>query len=87
MEVIIKVKNISRVFNHKQGDVIVCDGKDWYITTKEDILKDAYNLIEECKAELDKTKAENAEFKKTCAKQIKDLSDAIQILLKDREEN
>ena len=78
-----EIKNGSKAFKPKKGDVIIFDGKSWYITTKEDLLEDSYRLIEECKAELENMK----EFKKEVASEIKTLSDLIQVLYKNSEEN
>ena len=36
----LKIKNVSRAFKPEAGDVIIFDGKDWYITTKADLFKE-----------------------------------------------
>ena len=86
MEVILNIKNVSKVFDPKEGDVIISNGKDWYVTTKEDLLKDAYKILKNCKDELSGLKAENENFKKDVAVQIKAMSDLIQQLYKNQEE-
>ena len=87
MQVILDIKNVTKTFDPKEGYVIVSDGKQWYVTTKEVLLKDAYKLINECKEELLNLKKENADFKLETAKQIKAMSDLIQALYKNSEEN
>lgn len=86
MEVILNIKNVSKIFDPKEGDVIISNGKDWYVTTKEDLLKDAYKILKNCKDELSNLKAENEYFKKDVAVQIKTMSDLIQQLYKNQEE-
>lgn len=78
----IKVKNASKAIKPSKGDVIIYDGKDWYVTTKEDLLKDAYKLIEDCKIELEEAK----DFRKEVAAQMKTMSDIIQVLYKHSED-
>ena len=80
MDVMLDIKNVPKVMKPTQNDVIVFNGKEWYITTKESLLVDAYKLIDECKAELEKLKKENKEFKTTVNNQLKIMSDAIKKL-------
>ena len=79
-DVLLDIKNVPKVMKPTENDVIVFDGKRWYVTTKESLLADAYKLIEECKAELVRLKAENKEFKSTVNNQLKIMSDAIKKL-------
>ena len=80
MEVMLDIKNVPKVMKPTENDVIVFNGKQWYITTKESLLKDAYKLIEEAKQELEKLKKENKEFKSSVSSQLVIMSDAIKKL-------
>lgn len=85
MEVILDIKNVPKAMNPTENDVIIFQGKTWYLTTKESLLADAYKVLEECKAELEKIKAENAEHKRTVAKQLYDMSELIKKLYEVKE--
>ena len=77
MEVILDIKNIPKVMNPTQNDIIVFDGKTWYLTTKQDLLEDAYKLIAKAKEELENLKDENESFKDQVNEQLSFMSDAI----------
>lgn len=64
MRIALTVKNSSRVAKPIENDVIIYDGNIWYVTTKENLLKEANELLDQCKKEIEKLKAENAEFKR-----------------------
>lgn len=81
-EVLLNIKNVPKVMKPTQDDVIVYNGKEWYITTKESLLADAYKLLSECKVELEKVKKENSDFKKSVAKQMVELSELVEKLYK-----
>ena len=53
MEVVLDIKNVPKVMNPTVDSVIVFNGKNWYLTAKENLLKDAYELIKEAKEVLD----------------------------------
>lgn len=81
-QVLLDIKNVPKVMKPTQNDVVVFNGKEWYITTKESLFAEAYDLIGQCKQELEKLKKENSEFKKSVAKQIVDLSGLVEKLYK-----
>lgn len=81
-EVLLNIKNVPKVMKPTQNDVVVFNGKDWYITSKESLFAEAYKLIGECKAELEKVKKENSDFKKSVAKQLVELSELVEKLYK-----
>ena len=54
MEVILDIKNIPKAMNPTHNDVVVFNGKTWYLTTKQDLLEDAYKLLAEATEELEK---------------------------------
>ena len=81
-EVLLNIKNVPKVMKPTQDDVVVFNGKDWYITSKESLFAEAYKLIGECNAELEKVKKENSDFKKSVAKQLVELSELVEKLYK-----
>lgn len=85
MEVILDIKNIPKAMNPTENDVIVFNGKTWYLTTKKSLLQDAYNLVDKAKAELEKIKAENQEFKQKVAVQLYEMSELIKQLYEVKE--
>ncbi len=80
MEVMLDIKNVPKVMKPTQNDVIVFNGKQWYITSKESLLQDAYKILEKCKLELEKLKKENKDFKNEVNEQLGFMSDAIKAL-------
>lgn len=81
MKVALEIRNLSKLKNPIKNDVIIFDGKEWYITTKEEILKEANDLLLECKRELAGVKRENKEFKQQTSKDILELTDTVRSLL------
>ena len=81
MKVALEIRNLSKLKNPIKNDVIIFDGKEWYITTKEEILKEANDLLLECKQELASVKRENKEFKQQTSKDILELTDTVRTLL------
>ena len=81
MKVALEIRNLSKLKNPIKNDVIIFDGKEWYITTKEEILKEANDLLLECKRELASVKRENKEFKQQTSKDILELTDTVRALL------
>ena len=77
MEVVIDVKSIPKVMKPTVDDVIVYDGKKWYLTTKDSLLKEANDLVKKANSELARIKEENANFKKEVANQLSTMSKAI----------
>ena len=80
MEVLLNVKNVPKLTNPTVDSVIVFDGKQWYLTTKESLLADSYKMLDKCKEELENTKRENDEFKKSVAKQLYEMTQLIEKL-------
>lgn len=81
MKVALDIKNMSRLIKPTENDVIIYDGKQWYVTTKGDLLKEAHDMVEECRRTLNEIKAENQEFKRQTSKDINDLVDTTRKLL------
>lgn len=62
MKIGLEVKNSSKIFKPSKGDVIVFDGQSWYVTTKEDILKEANKTLELANRKLEEIDAYRAEI-------------------------
>ena len=84
MEVILDIKNVPKAIHPTVDSIIVFNGKDWYITSKESLLKEAYELVDNARLELENLKKENKEFKSTVAKQLYDMSELIKKLYGDK---
>ena len=48
------VRNVKKIIRPTRNDVILYDGKEWYVTTKEDLFKDFNDRIEEREEEFEK---------------------------------
>lgn len=81
MKVALDIKNMSKLKKPTANDVIIFDGNEWYITTKEDVLSDAISLLEECKKTLVSLKEDNESFKKQTSRDIHELSETVKQLL------
>lgn len=81
MRVALEIRNLSKLKKPTENDVIIFDGKEWYITTKEEILKEANDLLLACKQELANMKKENKEFKQQTSKDILELTNTVRSLL------
>lgn len=85
MKIALEVKNTSRAIKPMTNDVIIFDGKIWYITSKDEILKEANKTLEECKEQLENSKKEYALFKKEVATQLLEMSELIKSLYSNKE--
>lgn len=80
MKIALTVKNSSKVLKPTENDVIIYDGEDWYVTTKDKLLEESNHLLQNCKNELEKLKKENADFKREVASQLLQMSKLIEKL-------
>lgn len=87
MNVVLNIKNTSKIIKPTKNSVILYDGKDWYVTTKEELLKECSELLKKCNSTLEEYKQENTEFKKDVGKQLKQMTDLIQKLFETKGEN
>lgn len=86
MKIAIDLKNTSRGLKPKNDDVIIFDSKEnqWYITTKEELLKEDKKLLDECKKQLKvneeevkKMRKEYSDFKVKVAEQLLNMSETM----------
>lgn len=80
MKVALEIKNTGKALKPTKNNVILYDGNIWYITTKEDILKEDKELFDQCKNELENLKKENSDFKTSVATQLLEMSELIKKL-------
>jgi len=73
----LNIKNGSKVFKPKPGDVIIFDGKDWYITTKDDIFKEYQDKVNAKLREVDIKLQETENFKTEISEQMVELGETI----------
>jgi hypothetical protein len=72
---------MSKLVKPSSNDVIVYDGKEWYVTTKEDILKEANDLLSECRTELANEKEANRRFREQVSQDMSELTGMVRSLL------
>ena len=75
MKAVFEVKSVNRLNHLNPNDILIYDGKTWYVTTKEDLFKKEVAYLEECKKSLNEVKQEVIDFKKDVAGQIKEISE------------
>lgn len=85
MKLILDVKNVGKVIKPSKDNLIMYDGKEWYVTTKQDLLKE-YNehfdkKIKECDNKIDEMNT----LKLDIAKQILDFNDVIKTTILGKE--
>ena len=92
VKVALNVKNGSKVFKPSAGDVIIFDGKDWYVTTKHDIFREYEEKVDAKLKEITEQMKRNDEdivnFKKDISEQMISMSETIKefVLLQQRNE-
>ena len=74
----LNIKNSSKAIKPTKGDIVIFDGKDWYVTTKEDILKEYREKL----AEINQKLQEMEQFKREISAQIKEMSEIIKKFVK-----
>lgn len=77
MKFAVDVKNMKKAISPSKGDVIMYDGKNWYITTKEDLFKEYQDKIDARIAEADRKLAEVDTFKAQISSQLIEMSEII----------
>lgn len=80
MKLALDIKNTSRAVKPIKDDVIIYDGNSWYITTKENILKEDREMLENFKKENEKKNEEMKKLKKDVANQLYKMSELIKKL-------
>lgn len=77
MKIVVDVKNVSKMVKPSANNVILYDGKEWYVTTKDELFKEVNATLEEIKSENLKLKSDNAAFKKEISEQMVKVADLV----------
>lgn len=86
MNVVLNIKNTSKVIKPTKNSVILYDGKDWYVTTKEQLFEEWTDLLNKCNKEFADIRSDNTKFKSEVGKQLKQMTDLIQQLFETKGE-
>lgn len=73
----LNIKNGSKVMKSKEGDVIIFDGKDWYVTTKDAIFKEYQEKVDAKLEQVQEKLVDMENYKKDISQQMKTMSEAI----------
>lgn len=80
MKIAFDVKNPEKLLKPNLNDVMLFDGKEWYVTTKEELLKECSELLNNCQITLERLSSDNELFKKKVASQLVDMSEIIKTI-------
>lgn len=86
MKVVLEVKNTSKLIKPTENDVILYDGSQWFITTKQDLFREFTTIVDNCKAKLEELEQQNAEFKREVGAQLLEMTGLIQQLFEAKGE-
>ena len=81
MRIGLDVRNVKRAIKPSKNDVILFDGKEWYVTTKEDLFKEFEERLSKKEKTLDNKIAEVDALKISVAKQLLNFSEIIEGLI------
>ena len=77
LKVGLEIKNGSKIFKPKKGDVVIFDGKEWYVTTKDDIFKEYQDKVDAKLVLVEEKVAEMERYKRETAAQIAEMAAVI----------
>ena len=84
MKLILDIKNGKKAIKPTKDDIILYNGKEWYIVTKQELFKEYNERFEEAIAECEAKEQEMDAFKVEIAQQILDLQEIVKaIVLKE----
>lgn len=83
MKLGLDIKNPRKAIRPSKDDIIIYDGKQWYVTTKEDLFKEFEERISTKEKELDDKIEEMNEFKVKSAKQIATIAQIVEDFIKE----
>ena len=86
MKIGLEIKNGSKVFKPKKDDVIIFDGKDWYVTTKNDIFEEYQNKVDAKLQAVQEALESIAEYKAQVSAQMVELSTIIRNFIRTQGE-
>lgn len=82
MKIAIDVKNMKKAIRPSSGDVIMFNGNDWYITTKEDLFKEYQEKVDAKLSEVENELLELRRFKTEVSSQLIEMSEVIKSFVK-----
>ena len=87
MKVVLSVKNTSKIIKPTENDVILYDGEQWYVTTKQKLFKEWTDLLAQTKAKLAELEQQNSDFKREVGIQLSQMTELIQRLFETQGED
>ena len=87
MNVVLNVKNTSKVLKPTKNSVMLYDGKDWYITTKEKLFEEWLDLLNQCNNKLEELEQQHTEFKREVSSQLREMTELIHTLFEAKGED
>lgn len=87
MDVVLRVKNTSKIMKPTKNDVILFDGNQWYVTTKEQLYKEWTELYQNCAEKLATMEQENSDFKNEVGMQLQEMTNLIHKLFEVKGDN
>lgn len=82
MKIALNIKNMRKAMRPANDDVIVYDGKEWYITTKETLFKEYQDKVDARLVAADAKIAEMEAYKGKISSQIAELAEIIRQFVK-----
>ena len=90
MKLVLDIKNTSKAIAPSKDNIILYDGKNWYITTKQEIFEEYEKTIDKKINELsnliETLRNDNTTFKQNVSKQIISMSDIVEGVYKNNKE-
>ena len=82
MKIALEVKNSSKVVRPSVNNVIIYDGEQWYVTTKEALFGEYESKIDaklqEIQNLINTLRSDNTSFKNTVSQQITDITTIVE---------
>jgi len=82
----LKIKNGSKIFKPKKGDVVIFDGKEWYITTKDDIFAEYQEKVDAKLQEVEQELEAMRQYRGEVSSQIAELGSIVKDFIKSQGE-
>lgn len=90
MKIALEVNNLKKGIKPSKNDIIIFDGKNWYVTTKKDLFGEYERMIDakilELSTLIETLRSDNTAFKQNVSQQIVSMSDIIESVYKNNKE-
>ena len=86
MEIAFTVKNTSRALRPSKDDVLIYDGKMWYVTTKQDLFSEYDKELAKLIQEKEQMRIELNDFKAEMARQMLEYGQLIREVITNKGE-